>query len=347
MYDHLYEQSPQEEPEVASIPIPIRPRSKISIVFEGIGKVLLAPMLFVTLVGFTAPWFSTADMLTHFSLHWLAITFVATILLHFSSQKEWFASAVLVLGYYIYVCYPTVVPEMGRKTPPGKVVNVYQYAPGEDNNAIAYIVRQILEVKPDVVALENVSPEWQGTLEYLYNDYPYHVGDEDNYESGMAVFSRWPISASATTAVVTGKSYIQRVAINPEEDKKPFIFYHASPPAPSSGSNWEIRNATHAKLANMLYKELYGHVIVVSSFGATPYSPHYREFVKKSGLRSAAQGMGVLPTWSPIRVFSTVTGLPLDQLFASKKIFIMNRQTLPAIRSDHAPVLTQTVLTKY
>ena len=83
------------------------------------------------------------------------------------------------------------------------------------------------------------------------------------------------------------------------------------------------------------------------------WSPSYKDFVKKTGLRNARQGFGILPTWpteakfSPIKPpLSWLILIPIDHFLISPEIKVLDIRTGANVGSDHLPLIADLVLDK-
>ena len=77
-------------------------------------------------------------------------------------------------------------------------------------------------------------------------------------------------------------------------------------------------------------------LVVAGDFNVTPFSVHYGDFLKGTGLRDSALGFGISPTWN--RRFPWVA-IPIDHVFVSDDLVVMDRRVGPACGSDHSPVI--------
>ena len=57
-------------------------------------------------------------------------------------------------------------------------------------------LRQIInDEQPDIVFLQEISPQWLAALESIQKDYPFHYAEPRHDNFGIAVYSRLPFDA--------------------------------------------------------------------------------------------------------------------------------------------------------
>jgi endonuclease/exonuclease/phosphatase (EEP) superfamily protein YafD len=82
--------------------------------------------------------------------------------------------------------------------------------------------------------------------------------------------------------------------------------------------------------------------IVTGDFNTTPFSPLLTDWLRDNRVRDAARGRGYLYTWP---TFLPILGIPIDHCFVTQEFQVLAHDRLPAIGSDHYPLLTRLSLT--
>jgi endonuclease/exonuclease/phosphatase (EEP) superfamily protein YafD len=80
-----------------------------------------------------------------------------------------------------------------------------------------------------------------------------------------------------------------------------------------------------------------GPVLVAGDLNVTPFSPVFNRFAAL-GLRDAGLGQGWQPTW-PTSL--GIAGIPIDHVLLSPGIDVRQYRRLPAMGSDHRPILVE------
>lgn len=110
---------------------------------------------------------------------------------------EYKLSALLILPVLIFsfVYHPYLLPKFSKSAPPDADLSVMTYNvlySNLDYDAVAHI---ILRYHPDLVALQEATPEMMDALkDRLANEYPYSLHATRNHDGMTAVFSRHPLA---------------------------------------------------------------------------------------------------------------------------------------------------------
>jgi endonuclease/exonuclease/phosphatase (EEP) superfamily protein YafD len=114
----------------------------------------------------------------------------------------------------------------------------------------------------------------------------------------------------------------------------------ATHPVPPFGSKyWRLRNEQYDAIA-AARDEFGERLIVAGDFNASRFSPCLKHFVAAmhrpdARLRYASRGRGFNPTWP---TFNRLMFTPIDQIFVTEHLAVVEYRTGPHIGSDHLPV---------
>ena len=78
----------------------------------------------------------------------------------------------------------------------------------------------------------------------------------------------------------------------------------------------------------------------MGDFNVTPYSYYFSKFEKTIGLKNTMIGFGPQNSWPsilPLDIFR----VPIDHVFVSKNIQILNVRVGPNLGSDHLPLIVK------
>ncbi|MFP4058667.1 MAG: endonuclease/exonuclease/phosphatase family protein [Candidatus Brocadiia bacterium] len=186
--------------------------------------------------------------------------------------------------------------------------------------------------EPDLVLVMEVNAAWAAALQPLREAYPHVIERvrEDNF--GIAFYSRLPVERLLVRRL--GGSGVPAVVarLSLEGTALTVLGVHTLPPV--SRRYARTRNAQLADAA-ALAAGRQGPVVLVGDLNATPWSPHFADLLRRSGLRDTARGYGVQPTWRPLPLLA----LPIDHLLASEEVAVLDRRVLPPVGSDHRPLV--------
>ena len=192
-------------------------------------------------------------------------------------------------------------------------------------------------IEPDVVVATEASPRHVAQLANAMAEYPFQVLEPREHPFGMALYSRYPLSARGVNelAGLTGDMPPARIPSMVTVDVESpagtlhVAGFHLYPPITPRHYAW--RNEQLA-IAGDILANVDGPKIVVGDFNATPWSARLRAFRSENDL----SGFNSRATWP---VWLGFAGIPLDHAFVSRDLRILGIETGPDIGSDHRPVL--------
>ena len=199
-------------------------------------------------------------------------------------------------------------------------------------------VRTLIEnADADFVVIVELNKKWKEKLTLSNYNYSYEDSRENNF--GMAFYAKQG-SYLETKLDFHFKKFsfappcIYLRNVDTTKDFK-LIILHPIPPI--SKKTYQERNdylniATH--IAN---SKLRKNSLLVGDLNCSPFSPHYKEFLKSSGLKDSQKKYGFQPTWNSSLPLLLQT--PLDHVWHSEDIEILHRQTFSISGSDHKAVL--------
>ena len=82
-------------------------------------------------------------------------------------------------------------------------------------------------------------------------------------------------------------------------------------------------------------------VVVLGDLNASMWSPHYRQLVKRSGLRNARRGYGVHPTCGSVDEKILLRAVPFDHCLVDDSWVVKDFRSGPYLGSDHLPIVIE------
>ena len=140
----------------------------------------------------------------------------------------------------------------------------------------------------DVMFLSEYTPAWQRALEPLAAIYPQRCEQAEDSPFGLALYSKHPVRCNVMSleGVAADFPYVRA------ELSDGRVVYGIHPPPPIGEWLAKARDDSLQQLAERILSEK-TDVLVLGDMNSTPFSPVFRDFMKKAGLRSA------LPRWKP------------------------------------------------
>ena len=116
--------------------------------------------------------------------------------------------------------------------------------------------------------------------------------------------------------------------------KKPIAIYALHTLPPMSRSFQEQRNFELSVLALYAQPSPDIHVIAEGDWNITPYSPWFRDLLKKTDLNYQSYGLFLDPTWPSFMPLAMLR-IPIDQILFSNGLIQTGKYVGPSTGSDH------------
>lgn len=218
------------------------------------------------------------------------------------------------------------------------VLAVNVLTPNRDADALLRLVRR---ERPDVLVAVETDRWWQDRLDALEPEYPHALKCPLDNLYGMHVYSRLPLEdARVQFLVEPDVPSMHAVAVLRSGRRVRMHFLHPRPPSPTENPGSSERDAELVAVGKSVAgAEL--PVVVTGDLNDVAWSATTRLFRKVSGLLDPRVGRGMYNTFHAKYPFLR---WPLDHLFHSAHFTLARLERLPAIGSDHFPILVRLVL---
>ncbi|HNX35068.1 MAG TPA: endonuclease/exonuclease/phosphatase family protein [Kiritimatiellia bacterium] len=291
-----------------------------------------------TLAGLLGRYVWFFEIFTHFKPH-LAFCFLAYAGFELAARRHRHAVASLLLVAVnalpvLLLSLPSETHAVPLAAAPARL-RILQANILTSNTNSAALLALVTREDPDVVVLQEPDVWWLRQLAPLTNSHPVFatLPRDDNF--GAAIYCKTNALAAEIFLLSDPEgapSSLARIAVG----GRTVTVVGTHTLAPYNGTMWRGRNAFSLELAQTLRK-VEGPLVVTGDFNNTPWSAHFRAFLKASGLHDSAQGRGPQPTWPTAT--SPLVRIPLDHCFHSDGVRILDKRTGPDIGSDHLPLL--------
>jgi endonuclease/exonuclease/phosphatase (EEP) superfamily protein YafD len=276
------------------------------------------------------------QMFTHFRLQYAIIAFLLCIA--FVVMRDgWYAVVLLAAAAlnasFVIPWYAGDATDIGASA--YKVLNANVHA---RNGAHEKLLDLVAAEQPDLVVLQEVTPEWAQSVQSLAADYPHRLVEPRDGSFGIALFSRYPFNSSVSIDSGPGSPPILVVTINVAGREISVIGAHPVIPLPRR--NYEARNAQLEGIGKLL-QQMQNPRILVGDLNATMWDPHYESLENRTWLRNARKGFGIVPTWPTFLPFAMI---PIDHVLVSEDVGVIDARTGPRIGSDHLPLVVTLTL---
>ncbi len=276
-----------------------------------------------------------ADLLTQFTVQYVLLLAPLVALLVVLGRWNWALLFVVPLVFHLWLIsgYFLAAP-----LPPGAHHGIQIRAMTQNvlasNQRYGDLMELIRERDPDIIALQEVTEAWVDGLASLVERFPHwkFVKHEGNF--GIAIYSKRPWEAIDVQWFGPRQLPSIHVLFRTEDNQKfEFVAVHSLPP--TGREQAEFRNAQLLLTADRL--DSGRSRIVVGDFNLTPWSPWFREFMRRGKLVDSARGSGVEPTWFAFP--SWLGGVKIDHVLVSPDLIVDNHEIGPHVGSDHRAVI--------
>ncbi|RMX08424.1 endonuclease [Corticibacter populi] len=200
------------------------------------------------------------------------------------------------------------------------------------------LLEQVRQYRPDVLVTLETDAWWQAQLAPLEVDYPYRIACPLDNLYGMHVYSRLPLHEARIEYLVEPDIPSMHASLQLRENLRVRLhFLHPAPPSPTENDESTERDVELLMVAKSLESET-GPVVVAGDLNDVAWSPTTRLFRRISGLLDPRVGRGMVNSFHARYWFAR---WPLDHFFHSDDFELVRIARLPAMGSDHFPVLIE------
>jgi endonuclease/exonuclease/phosphatase (EEP) superfamily protein YafD len=196
--------------------------------------------------------------------------------------------------------------------------------------------RVIREARPDLVVVLEADAWWQQAAQPLRDELPHAVEHPLDNTYGILLYARWPLRDVEVREVVEDSiPSIWGTFDLPSGVPVRFAFIHPRPPQPADDT--DNRDAELVLVAREV-EDHEGPLIVAGDFNDVAWSYTTELFQQISGLLDPRVGRGLFSTlhagYPPMR-------WPLDHVFHSESLEVVELRRLDYVGSDHFPILAE------
>jgi len=285
------------------------------------------------------------DNLINFQLQWTALAIVLIISGVKYSQQFIIPISLLYIAIIVYnfsflYKQETVKPQH-KETLKIAQINI-QYG----NPSIEYLIDELKQSDYDVIVLQEIGDDEHKKIRKLIKQYPYSVGSSllEDFTSGIAVFSRWPIVTKKIHDLGYVESNVIEITIQSPEQYIPIQLFALHPASPRNKTLWLLRNLTLEFVAMRVSTTLYKYSIVIGDMNISPWSPKFKNLLDNSNLINSANGFGYIPSWAhnTSNILTRVSSSAyIDHCLISHSFNVLNKEFQHIDGSDHVLISTE------
>lgn len=317
-------------------------------------RILLVALVITIFTLCFAPVHWLADLASHFMLQYVTLSGIVFAGLCLMRARRW----QIILSGFVYMIFSLQVgclfiPRHIIRSDVYEDVTILQFNINYSNpnaDAIAgwinnyatinsTIDRLTQQARPDIVVLQEVSPDIAAKLTLLTETFPYHFIAPKEGAFGVAVFSRIPIRDSVRKHFADSWNEYTEIHFHTLAQGITFNLteLHAMPPAGKQNS--AQRNAELKEITVVTNQQGESSKILIGDMNITPYSPWFWQMERSTRLNNSMQGKAVAGTWPSF--LPALLRIPIDHVLVSDNIEVLERLVEKSHDSDHLPVVTK------
>ena len=280
--------------------------------------------------------FYGVQLFAHFKQQYLIISVLLCVALALLRQPVYVGGLLLAVGLNASLVIPWYVAE---SAPGGDTRLKVLSANILSSNTEHQRLFDLLDAEaPDIVLLQEVSPQWLEALDPLRRIYPYSYAEAREGNFGIALFSRVQLtSVSHIDSPPLGYPTII-ATLNVEGAALHLAGTH--PMIPVREKFYSARNEQLASIVQ-LFEGRDGSHVLVGDLNTSMWDFNYRSLEEETGLRNARTGFGIVPTWPTFMPFAMI---PIDHVLISDDVSVVEMRSGPRIGSDHLPLIVTIAL---
>ncbi len=295
-------------------------------------------ILVVSLLPLLSDFSSVFELFSHFRLQMLIVSVAISALLLIFKSWRYLIPAVVAVVLNASAIYPLYFGTQARASVDNfRLITMNASVTNQD---FEWIYDCIKAANPDVICVQELSPELNEYLAKTLTDYPHRLVDPRKDPFGIGIYSRLYVNSqvlipSESIGANGGKLTINavKVGITFGDQNVDVVSAHPPPPLTQEFADW--RNRELSFIADIAAKSQ-NPVIIAGDFNCTAYSPIFSKILKQGKLHDSEIGFGIQPTW-PNNMLPLV--IPIDHVLYKGPIKIVDRRLGSNINSDHTPVV--------
>lgn len=224
-----------------------------------------------------------------------------------------------------------------------ELLNIAQLNVRYNNPEIETLITNLSNENYDVIVLQEISHRQRHKFDSLTQNYPYSIGAKEDYPSGMALFSKWPIVNKKVHYMSHRKGHIIEAVIQSPISDTPVQIYTLHPTSPRTQKLWQLRNTTLNYVAEKASASFLQYKIIIGDLNTSPWSTKFKQVERISTLGNTASKYGYIPSWSVnssnylMRILSSAY---IDHCFISDSFNVINKEYSVVEGSDHVLIVT-------
>jgi len=307
--------------------------------FYKITVLILVGAVVATIAGFCGRHFGL-ELVTHFRLHLILVAIACGgALIAFHSWRVLPLALVVACLNAWYVAPYVLKKQPGGPAESSASIKLMQANVLQSNENYQKVLKTIAEVGPDVLVVQELTPEFKEATTSLEHVYPYWRVEARVGGGGMGIFSRYPMTD--IQVLTLDQSTHLAILARLEIAGRSVALLGLHPTTPVTREKFKNRTLQFEK-AVALMNAINGPRVLIGDLNTAMWSPYFSDLVRDSGLRDTRLGFGIKTSW-PVPVPSFLR-IPIDHCLLSDDFQVTNVEVGSSIGSDHLPLVVTAYL---
>ncbi len=272
------------------------------------------------------------DLLNHFRPHLIVIAII-TLILNFRIYGKRTISLLILflvlLNFHMFnFSFPT---KQTINETPIKALHINLLMGNDNYDAVRKL---IINENPDIISLQECTPDWYNELLPILNQYHCTKKIIDS-PFGICVASKIPVVSSEIKYLNNQSPPL--IKLNLEHNGDFITLYSIHPTPPFNQTLFESRNEYFDLFIDEVGND--ESIIIIGDMNITQWSPYYQNFTKKLNIKNSKfVRSSTWPEFLPIQIFQ------LDHILVSEGFETKNSKVMNSVGSDHLPIVSEIVI---
>jgi endonuclease/exonuclease/phosphatase (EEP) superfamily protein YafD len=307
---------------------------------NGLLKLAAWVLFMLTGLGFLGQLHWVFELIAPFRLQYFSLLLLLSLYFGTRGDRQLFFvafMAAIINGWLVLPVFFEAAPAPRAK---GHQLRLVQMNLSTRNTRHTQAIRVIESLKPDVLALEEVSADWRqalNTSKTLKKLLPYKAQSVDSQTS---LYSRYPIRDIKIHQVNPKYPVDNLLSAKISLPSQRLTVLVAHPPHPTSAQeNWRQIVVFSYMIAHEAHFK--APFVLAGDLNTTPWSHHFQALIRQMHLLDSRAGFGIHPTW-PDKVW--LLRIPIDHVLVSPDIMVNQHEVAMSTGSDHLPIVVDLVI---
>jgi endonuclease/exonuclease/phosphatase (EEP) superfamily protein YafD len=202
-----------------------------------------------------------------------------------------------------------------------------------ENRQYERVAREIEKYNPDVIVVEELTPEMFHLMQPALKAYPYRVCSMRTDEYGIGIISKYQLSNSNANVLSLPRSYLISSQVHVGQSSVTVAGIHVLPETSAFSADTDTTILAGLK---KFAGDNASRLILVGDFNATPFSALFHQLLHSGHFVDSERGFGLQPSWPYLGVGMLM--IPLDHCLTTPDCSVVSRSTGDFIGSDHLPL---------